>query len=859
MSVLLKRSIEAVAPAADIALLARKFELLRGLPLDSITKPLELLADALVLEDHGGKTLAATMHESAQPLGWVLDYATQLAAALAELHRCGVVHRGLRPQAVLVEGPARRIRLADFSDAARGAAEAAAPLPERLYGSRLAYAAPEYSGRIGDGCDYRSDFYSLGVVLYELLCHRLPFDGADPLALIHAHVAKVPMAPAELDPALPLALSQIVMKLLAKAPEERFQSEQALQRDLMRCRQEWSRHGRVLPFEIGTRDVPEQFSVPRRLYGRDAERALLVSAFERAREGRARLLLVAGYAGVGKTTLIRELHEPAARAQGLFVSGKFEQLSGDAPYRALTQALRQLVQRLLAEPAPQLARRRERLTRALGDNVPAVAALIPELAALLGVARPLPPPSPLPPAEANNRLRLAFQNFIASQASAEQPLVLFLDDLQWADSASLQLLESMLSSPALRHLLLVGAYRDNEVEPGHPLLATVAALQDAGLAIERLDLAPLALPALTQLTADTLHVAAGEAAPLAELLLAKTAGNPFFTTQFLMSLHRDGLIAFDAEHASWGCTIERVAAAGTTDNVADLMSRKIDRLAPVTQGVLTLAACVGHRFDARTLAVVSEQSLQAALSDLAEAQLEGLIVAEDEHAFAFLHDRVQQAAYARIAPERRPHVHLSVGRLLLAQREQGAAHDEQLFDIVSHLNQGAALIESSAERLELARLNLGAGRKARQTSAFGSALAYFGAGIGLLRESHWHSHYELAFALWFEAAQCRYLSGDFDGAEQAMAMLLQHAEGPLDRAAVFGLRMVQYENMARYADALASAREGLALFDMVLPENDAHKEVALAQEVATIETLIRKRTIASLIELPPMHDAGMRM
>ena len=612
-NVLLKRPLEAAASGADIALLEREFELLRSLPLDSITKPHELLTDAgrctLVLEDHGARTLAALMRESAPPLGWVLDYATQLAAALAELHRCGVVHRGLRPQAVLVEGPARRIRLADFSDAARGAAEAAAPLPARLYRSRLAYAAPEYSGRIGHGCDYRSDFYSLGVLLYELLYGRLPFDSADPLALIHAHVARLPPAPAEIDPALPLPLSQIVMKLLAKAPEERYQSEQALQRDLTRCRQEWGRHGRVLPFEIGARDVPEQFSVPRRLYGRDAERALLYAVFERARQGRARLLLVAGYAGVGKTTLIRELHEPAARAQGLFVSGKFEQLSGDAPYRALTQALRQLVQRALAEPAPQLARRRHRVASALGDNVSTVAALIPELAALLGAAGPLPPPSPLPPAEANNRLRLAFQNFIASQASAEQPLVLFLDDLQWADAASLQLLESMLSSPALRHLLLVGAYRDNEVEPGHQLLATVAALQDAGVPIERVDLAPLALPALTQLTADTLHVAADAAAPLAELLLAKTAGNPFFTTQFLMSLHRDGLIAFDTEHASWGCRIERVAAAGTTDNVADLMSRKIDRLAPVTQGVLTLAACVGHRFDARTLAVVSEQSL----------------------------------------------------------------------------------------------------------------------------------------------------------------------------------------------------------------------------------------------------------
>jgi predicted ATPase/signal transduction histidine kinase/GAF domain-containing protein len=862
-AVLLKRPVESAAAAADAQLLEREFELLRSLPVEPVTRPIAFCLDAgratLVLEDHGARTLAALARESAPPLGWVLDYAVQLATVLAELHRCGVVHRGLRPQAVLVEGPARRIRLWAFSDAARSPAEAAIPLSPRLYRSRLAYAAPEQTGRIGHACDHRSDFYSLGVLLYELLCGRLPFDSADPLAVIHAHVARIPPAPAEIDPLLPLPLSQIVMKLLAKAPEERYQSDQALQRDLMRCRQEWSRHGRVLPFEIGARDVPAQFAVPRRLYGRDAERAQVGAAFERARQGRARLLLVAGYAGVGKTALIQELHEPAVRSQGLFVSGKFDQLSGDAPYRALTQALRQLVQRALAEPAPQLAQRRQRLIQAIGDNVATVAALIPELTSMLGGPGPLPPSAmSLPPAEAHNRLTRAFGQFIASQASADQPLVLFLDDLQWADAGSLQLLESMLASPSLQHLLLVGAYRDNEVEPGHRLLASVAALHDAGVPIDRIDLAPLALPALTQLTADSLHVEPDAAAPLAELLLAKTAGNPFFTTQFLMSLHRDGLIAFDAERASWGCRLDRVAAAATTDNVADLMSRKIDRLAPVTRSVLTLAACVGHRFDARTVAVVSEQGLQATLSDLADAALEGLITAEDENTFVFLHDRVQQAAYARIAPERRPQVHLSVGRLMLAQRQAGF-DDEQLFDIVSHLNLGAALIESRAERLDLARLNLNAGRQARLASAFGSALAYFKAGLALLNDTHWHSHHELAFALWFEAAQCEYLGGHFAAAEQAMATLLQHAVGALDRARVFSLRMVQQENMARYADALASAREGLALFDITLPEDDAHKHAALEREIKAIEAAIGTRTIESLIELPTMHDDGMRM
>jgi predicted ATPase/signal transduction histidine kinase len=856
---LVKQAVAATPTAADIALLEGEYELLASLPLETVTRPQALIVEpglcALVFEDPGGRTLAELAPEGTPPLGWVLDYAAQLVAVLAELHRCGVVHRGIRPQAVWVEGPARRIRLADFSEAARGAAEAGVPLLPQRYRGRLAYAAPEHTGRFGRACDERSDFYSVGVLLYELLTGRLPFASDDALELIHAHLAKVPAAPIELNPAVPLVVSQIVMKLLAKAPEERYQSAQSLQRDLDRCRTEWSRLGRVLPFAIAERDVPEHFAVSQRMYGRDAERARLRAAFERARTERAGVLLVAGYAGVGKTTLIRDLHEPAARAQGLFVGGKFDQLSGDAPYRALIEALRQLVQRLLTEPAPRLAQRRQRLHGALGDGAAAIAALIPELTLVLGELPALPA---LPPAEAHNRLMLAFRNFMACVASAEHPLIVFLDDLQWADAASLQLIESMFSSPALRHLLLVGALRDNEVEPGHPLLATVAALRDEGVPIERIELGPLALPALTQLTADSLHIEAQAAEPLASLLLAKTAGNPFFTTQFLTTLHREGLIAFDAESASWHCRVDRIAAAAITDNVADLMSRKIDRLAPVTRGVLTLAACVGHRFDARTLAVASEQSLEATLSDLAEAALEGLIVPESEHVYRFLHDRVQQAAYARIAPSQRPHIHLSIGRLLLAQRNAERA-DDALFDIVSHLNQGSALIESEAERLELAQLNLTAGSQARLASAYRSALAYFRAGIDMLARSHWATHYELAFGLWFEAAQCEYLCGAFADAEQAFTTLLEHADGTLDKARVLALRKVQFENMARYTDALASAREALALFGVTLPEREDETRAALEREVAAIEAAVGSRPIASLIELPAMTDPGMRM
>jgi predicted ATPase/signal transduction histidine kinase len=862
-SVLIKQPLEAPATGADRAALQREHELLLGLSsVDDLVRPLDLWADpgrcALVLEDQGGQTLAEATRQGAPPLGWAIDYACQLAKVLAEVHRAGVVLRGLRPQAVLVEGPARRIRLADLGDAVRAEVEAAPPLAPRLYASRLAYAAPEYSGRARRGCDWRSDFYSLGVMLYELFCGRLPFAAPDPMALIHAHAARLPQAPDELERPLPETLSRIVMKLLAKAPEERYQSHRSLLHDLTRCRDEWSRLGRVPSFEIGTRDVPERFEVPRRLYGRDDERAALRACLEQVRGGRPRLFLVAGAAGAGKTALVREVGEAAAREQALFVSGKFDQRSVDAPYLAVLQALRELVHRLLTERAPLLAQRRQRIVEALGERVSSVAVLLPELALVLDAAQPLPLPEPAPPVEAANRLRLALEGFIASQASAEQPLIVFLDDLQWADVASLTLIESMLSSSALRHVLIVGAYRDTEVGAGHPLSRSVAALRQSGVAVDRLELQPLGRAALTRLAADTLHGSAQEAAALAELLLAKTGGNPFFTTQFLMALHRDGLIAFDAEDMRWRCALDRVAAAGITDNVADLMTRKIDRLSPLAQSVLQQAACIGHAFDAGTLAVVCELGLSGTLSALWEAARAGLVVAGTGTGFTFFHDRVQQAAYSRIEPQRRPQVHLSIGRLLCKQGS-GSAAQANLFDVASHLNLGAALIDAEAERLALAQLNLDAGRRAREASAFDAARSYFRAGSALLAASHWRSHHALAFALGLGAAECEYLGGDFEAAERLTSTLLARAQGRLEKAQVFSLRGVQAENQARYGQALQSAREGLALFDVVLPHDEAGKNAALAGEIEQIEALLAGRGIAGLIDLPPMSDPGMRM
>ncbi len=858
-AVLLKVPAHLPASREDIAALRREYEILSSLAdatFDAgVARPLDFIAAeghcALLLEDRGDQPLATL---PALPWTRSVECAIALLRVLAPLHRAGIIHRAIHPYSVLMHPADGRVRLIDFSAAARDAAEASVPLVAHQYPTLLPYAAPEQTGRVNRGCDYRTDLYALGALLYELLTGRRPFTGDSSLALIHQQIATLPPSPRELSDRIPLPLSQIVMKLLAKAAQERYQSPACLLRDLQRCRPTTS-GARVEPFEIAVGDDSQRFAVPQRLYGREKELSALNDAYEQARRGRSVLLLVDGYAGIGKTTLIRELHVPVARSQGQFVSGKFDQLSRDVPYGALTEALRQLIQRKLAETPARLARLRDRLLVMLGSHAAVIAEVIPELEHVIGEPRPAPR---LPPAEEQNRFTLAFQNFVAALATPESPLVIFLDDLQWVDSATLHLLCALPASDQIRHLLLIGAYRDNEIDANHPLLRAIDTLQAAGIAPRRITLSPLDAAALRRLAADTLRVNEANAQPMTSLLQEKTGGNPFFVIQFLLAMHQDGLIRFDVDRAEWRCQLDAIAAARLTDNVVDLMSRKIERLEPSTRRLLTLAACVGNRFEMTMLAAACGEPAPAIADDLNEAVREKLIVAQADGTFEFVHDRIQQAAYARIAPEDRPRLHLALDRLLWKDPVAGQAFD-RIFDAASHLNLGASLIDSEAERIALARLNLAAGQRAKASAAFRAALGYYAAGASLLDEQHWQAEHALAFELNREAAQCEYLCGEFDLAQRRFDALLERADDSLERASVHRLRLIQFENVARFTDALASAREGLALFGVAMPTDEADKRTALERELESIRRGTGDRTIASLIHLPVMSDPAQRL
>ncbi len=778
------------------------------------------------------------------------DLALRLTASLAELHRQNT--RGNVPlQNYLATLPG------NWNNEKN-------EIPTSLFrGTSLAYLSPEQTGRMNRAVDYRSDFYSLGVMFYELLTGAPPFVSEDSLELIHWHIAKTPVTPAGLDPKIPEPLSQLVMKLLAKTAEDRYQSAAGLKADLERCASAWAESRSVPTFLLGERDFPERFLISQRLYGREPEVERLLRAFEDACEGRAEtgaMLLVTGYSGIGKTSLIQELYKPIVRQRGYFISGKFDQVVRTNPFGALIQALRGLVRQLLTESEDRLAVWRADIAEALGANGGVLAEVMPEIELILGKQTPVPA---VGPTEAQNRFQMVFQNFVAAIARQEHPLVIFLDDLQWADSATLSLLQPLLTSRDIRALFLIGAYRDNQVDAGHPLTRILGELKTAGAQLHKVVLGPLRLADLTLLVRDSLRGSLAEAEPLARLVMEKTGGNPFFVIQFLQALEQEGFLKFDPEQARWVYQIEVIARAPFTDNVVDLMTKKIQRLPERTQRALTLAACIGNQFDLGTLAVVSEQSEDATEADLQQAIREGLLILQSEtdsqlptpNSYVFLHDRVQQAAYALISEAWKKPVHLAVGRLL-----SGTQHfEEKLFDIAHHLNLASDLIHDKTERLSLARLNLNAGLKAKSSTAHAAALEYLQTGLSLLDENSWNSHYELSFALHLEAAECRYLCGEFEQAEREIELVLARAANKPDKAKAYRLRMVQCENTARYADALANAREALALFGVTFPDSEQEKQAALDNEIASIQSLLGNRSIESLIELPTMSNPDVRM
>jgi PAS domain S-box-containing protein len=837
---------------ANLERLAHEYGLRNDLDAAWAVRPLELKHDGgralLVLEDPGGEPLERVLGRPLE-IGPFLRLAIAISAALARIHWHGLVHKDIKPANILANCADGLTRLTGFGIASRLIRERQALESPEFIAGTLAYMAPEQTGRMNRSIDSRSDLYALGVTLYRMLTGRLPFGAADPMEWVHCHIARSPVPPNERVATIPAVVSAIIMKLLAKAAEDRYQTAAGLEHDLARCLAEWEARAHIEDFALGLQDTPGRLLIPEKLYGRARDVDTLLACFHRVVEhGTTELVLVSGYSGVGKSSVVNEMHKLLVAPRGLFASGKFDQHQSEIPYATFAQAFQGLIHALLGKSEAELSEWRADFLQALGSNGSLVLNLVPELKFIIGEQPAIPD---LPPTDAKARFQSVLRRFIGVFAKPEHPLALFLDDLQWLDAATLDLIEDLLTQQDVRHLLLIGAYRNNEVGPSHPLARKLEAIRESGAPISDIILRPLACEDIELLVSDALRSDLGEVKPLARLIHEKTAGNPFFSIQFFSNLAEEALLSFDHARKRWHWDLRKIHAKDHTDNVVDLMVEKLIRLPAKTQMALRQFACIGVSAEFATLSICQEATEDEVHADLWEALSLELVVRLDG-SYKFAHDRIQEAAYSLIPEELRAEAHLRIGRLLYTYVPPDK-HDDAIFEIVSQLNRGDLSHISASERERIAELNLMAGKRAKASTAYASALRYLTAGAMLLGEEHWDRRHDLVFELELHRAECAFLTGAVsDGAQLLETLSVRAANTPED-SAVACLRVDLYMALDQTEHAIDVCLGYLRKQGIEWSSHPSKEEAR--REYDRISARLGSLATKSLIDLPLINDA----
>ncbi|MBD2505719.1 AAA family ATPase [Nostoc muscorum FACHB-395] len=863
---------------SELVQFRNQYALAKNLEIPGIIKPYSLEpynnGYALVMEDFGGISLRQFIKEQPQHLEQFLIIALQLTDILHQLHQQRVIHKDIKPANILIHPDTKVLKLIDFSISSLLPRETTEIQNPNVLEGTLAYLSPEQTGRMNRGIDYRSDFYSLGVSFFELLTGKVPFDAQDPMELVHCHIAKLPPNVCDVNSEIPLVVGEIIHKLMAKNAEDRYQSALGLKHDLHLCIEKLNEIGKIEHFAIGKRDISDRFIMAEKLYGREQEVKILLEGFERVASGTSEFMLVAGFSGIGKTAVVNEVHKPIVRQRGYFIKGKYDQFNRNIPLSAFVQAFRDLMGQLLGESDTQLKQWKWKILTALGENAQVIIDVIPELEEIIGQQSPV---VELSGNASQNRFNLLFQKFIQVFTTVTHPLVMFLDDLQWADSASLNLIKVLIGQRESGFMLLIGAYRDNEVSPAHPLILTLEEIKKAGTTVNTITLAPLSQESLNSLVTDTLQCPAAIAQPLTQLVYQKTQGNPFFSTQFLKALHEEGAIEFDLQAGHWQCDISDVQLLSLRDDVVEFMAMQLQKLPVATQNVLKLAACIGNSFDLATLAIVYEKSQAETATDLWKALQEGLVIPSNDiykfyqsksellieengqieadnqviAFYKFLHDRVQQAAYSLIPDNQKQLMHLKIGQLLLSVMNE-TEKEEKIFEIVNQLNKGADLIVLETERETLAKLNLAAAQKAKSATAYVAAIEYTTKGIQLLTANCWQQCYELTLALHDLAAELTCLSGYFGQMEQIVDEVLQNARQLLDKVKVYEVRILADVAQSHQPKAIKTALSALELFGVSFPEQPTDADIT--ESLQQTQDILKEKHLEDLLELPEMKD-----
>ena len=849
------KALGARAPTdTDIARLKQEYEMIRAIELGGVVKTLDLLIEEgllyLVLEDFKGISLKEHLQKGPLPIPVFLEIALQIAHTLGALHADNITHHDLNPSNILMDSHTGAVKITGF-----GVSRVLARKDEDIYHPDviegvLPYISPEQTGRMNRFVDYRTDFYSLGVTFYELLTGGAPFSSTDPMEIMHCHIAVEPPSPHLVNGEIPPTLSGIIMRLMLKTPEERYQNGFGLKYDLEKCLAAYRETGRIPDFHLGEKDIPIRFIIPQELVGREREIDTLLSGFERACQGQRELLIVKGAPGIGKSAMINEVHKPIVAKHGYFISGKYDQFTKDRPYSAMVQAFEGLMNKLLMESGERLAAWKEEILDAVGVNGRLITDLIPKLELIIG---PQPVVPELGPIESRNRSNTVFAKFLRPFFKKEHPITLFLDDIQWADLPSLDFIKWLITSFNVGYLYVILAFRDNEVDEHHPVALTLKEIEKRKGPIPHIPLGPLTENDVRRFILNFIPCTAEEAAVLARTVHAKTGGNPFFIQQFMQTIYNERLIGVTPS-GEWLIELDKIEKMKVTDNIVALLVDKISALPDDPRSLITICAAIGNRFDLNTLAFLRGVQVETALSMLAVAIRESFVGYDNEKGlYVFHHDRIQEAAYSLIPEDERPGLHYRIGRLTMENTPE-SRRQELLFYVVDHLNLGAAIVASRHENQEVAGLNLEAGVKAKFSNAYAPAMRYLDAGLGFLTEEAWERAYDLIFSLHIECVRVAYLMGDYEKMERFAAIALERSSVLEDKVKVYIIRVTASMARQNYTEALQIADRVSTLVGVDL---DATKFKILIRLIKLKLKLFRMSD-EEILSLPAMKDPLIR-